>query len=124
MDEWIEILLFVAFVVGSILIDRQKKKSDSADADGETVMPDTAMPDTTIPEEVMPHATPEVVRPVAAVRRQPVRTERKSADNTRRTTPAQPIVAATEEEQSEFALNDIDDVRRAVIWSEILRRKY
>lgn len=124
MDEWIEILLFVAFVVGSIIIDKRQKKSDSADADGDTVMPDTAMPDTTIPEEVMPHATPEVVQPVAAMRRQPVRTERKSADNTRRTTPAQPVMAATEEEQSEFALNDIDDVRRAVVWSEILRRKY
>ncbi len=124
MDEWIEILLFVAFVAGSIIIDKRQKKSDSGDADGDTVMPDTAMPGTTIPEEVMPHATPEVVRPVAAVRRQPVRTEHKSADNTRRTTEAQPAMAATEEEQSEFALDDIDDVRRAVVWSEILRRKY
>ncbi len=124
MDEWIEILLFIAFVVGGIILDKRQNKSDSADADGDTVMPDTAMPNTVMPEEVMPHTTPQEVQPVAAVRRQPVRTVHKAADNTRRTVPVQPTMVAAEEEQSEFALDDADDVRRAIVWSEILRRKY
>lgn len=113
MDEWIEILVFVAFVVGGMLLDKRRKKSDSADADGGTAMTGEAMP-YEVPDETQP----------AAVRRQPVRTKHKAADNTGRTIPVQPPAAATEEEQSEFALKDADDVRRAVVWSEILRRKY
>ncbi len=113
MDEWIEILVFVAFVVGGMFLDKRRKGSDSADADGGTAMTGEAMPQE-VPDEAQP----------VAVRRQPVRAERKAADNTGRTAPAQPSAAAAEEEQSEFALKDADDVRRAVVWSEILSRKY
>lgn len=113
MDGWIEILVFVAFVVGGMLLDKRQKRSDSADTDGGTAMTG----------EAMPHEAPEEVQP-AAVRRQPVRTKHKAADNAARTIPVQPPTAATGEEQSEFALKDADDVRRAVVWSEILRRKY
>ncbi len=113
MDGWIEILVFVAFVVGGMFLDKRQKRGDSADTDGGTVMPD----------EAMPHDTPEETQHVA-VRRQPVQAAHKATSKAAHTAPVPPAAAATEEEQSEFALKDADDVRRAVVWSEILSRKY
>lgn len=80
--------------------------------------------------QTIPDLPPEVMD-FPPVHRSPSISEESRGNNTRRPSPP-PIpdkerIALLEEEQTqeqEFDIRSVDEVRRGIIWSEILNRKY
>lgn len=116
MEDIVKFLLVIGFIV--IGIAKQYKKEADKEAEPDMPVPDEPLPDlqkgdTTcggyIPEG------PKTVKPVPKPRKAPPRSA-----------PATPPLAEpqTPEETSEFNIRSAEEARKAIIWSEILNRKY
>ena len=119
MDDLFTILIIVSFVVAGVLKEIRKARTAN-----EAPLPDFAdEEDDPCPDEE-PQEWLAPVAPPAPVSRQ--------ASSPRRTKTVQPQSPASPsevsgdvpEDTSEYAIRTAEEARRAIVWSEILHRKY
>ena len=126
MEDAFKFLLVVA-VIAIGLVRRFKKESNkSADESPDIPMPDTDNP---LPEywggDTYGGFIPEGPKP--AEKPKPVsRPSSKSKHASMRTSPPSPASSPQEsgEATSEYGIHSAEEARKAIIWSEILQRKY
>ena len=123
MEDMFQVLLTVAFIVIGIVSQWKKGKNEDAPD-----VPEMSLPDDFDPlMECSDEAIPTVDMPPQPVQ-QPSRPQRKKPERQRKphtaTTPPPTPANTTTREADDYSLHDVDDVRRAIIWSEILQRKY
>lgn len=137
MDGWIEILVFVAFVAFGVFMDKRQKKAGNADSDAPDMSPQPDMTEATEAEQPQPAMQqPWIPQPEPTVQqaytrhapKKPKRKQQKAAftpDPVSRVTRQQPASPLPQKEaESEYAFKSIDDVRKAIVWAEIINRKY
>ena len=123
MEDMFQVLLTVAFIVIGIVSQWKKGKNEDAPDVPEMSLPDDCDPMMECSDE----AIPTVDMPPQPVQ-QPSRPQRKKPERQRKphtaTTPPPTPANTTPREADDYSLHAVDDVRRAIIWSEILQRKY
>lgn len=111
MDGWIEFIVFFSFVGLGILIDARKKRSRSASQDQEVEQAKGS-------ESVLAGRTARITgkRP----NQQKAASHQPSPSIRTATIPDAPVTPGSEKEHEEL----VEEVRKGIIWSEILTRKY
>ena len=129
MDGLIDFIIFVAFIGICIFFDKVgdavKKAKKEAEAGPVTVN----IPPIPQPQKPL---QPQKAATRKAPKKQDVRSWQQREDLSRRTEFQNEGVRSTTnviqpieiQQRSEFALDTADDARKAIIWSEILNRKY
>lgn len=129
------VIILIAFI-GSVMGQNKKKKSSTAsDQPVEDAPKDTPLPDPFRGLMSRPTVTPTASRRV--VQNASTLTKKKGEHPFLSTKEegvpvtfaegqlAQPPVKAEEETgESDYAIRDMDDLKKAIIWSEIIHRKY
>ena len=125
MEDIFKFLLVIGVIVIGFV--RQAKKGAKKRDGGTPVMP---MPDeeTAFPEsredETYGGYIPEGPKPEVIITAKKTEKKRKSAGiSSNHFSPPTPAPQETNE-QSEFEIHSVEEARRAIIWSEILQRKY
>jgi hypothetical protein len=119
------IVLLVFALLGGLTGQNKKKKSDTSS--DKPVIPTNHSPLPEAWKDLLPHEQ-SISKPVKQVSKKKVNVEKPFLDT--KEEGQQSVVILEEnknkEDQSEneYAFKDIDDVRKGIIWSEILHRKY
>lgn len=120
MDEFLSSFLVPIVIIFVFAIRIIGKFRSSAEDSGDTVFPQDF---DEVPEEtpVVPVCGQQREKPFAANGRRetkrPVQAERFSVPKSEKVEPVP-------DEPAEFAINNEEEARKAMVWSEILRRKY
>ena len=123
MDGLIEFLFFAGFVAVCIFIDKMNNAVKKAPKSVEEPMPEVLE----IP--VPPTVSVKKVKPQQSAKRA---TRTKYEDITQREqfksegvrSTVSPLQTIETTPRSEYAINSVEEARKAIIWSEILNRKY
>ena len=120
MDDFFNFLLIVATVVVFVskLFKKETDKATEADIDVDVPDEDTPLPRTVTPTSR--HTAVPPSRPSGKTSRPSGKTSRKAPSST----PSYDHRSPQEEPEadSEFAIRSAEEARRAIVWSEILRR--
>ena len=128
MDGLIEFILFAGFIGICIFFDKLSnvmKKTQKQPGPGPVIV---EIP--TIPQPQKPIQTKQTIRKPtknADLKIRPQREElskRKEFQNEGIRSTANVIQPIENQQRSEFTIDSADDARKAIIWSEILNRKY
>lgn len=121
MEDTFKFLLVAAVI--AIGLVRQLKQSAKESAEGKTAMPRPTA-ENPLPENwgggTFEEHTPEAPKPKAA----PPAYRHTASSKPQAPPPSESQEAESDGEPSEFSIRSAEEARRAVIWSEILRRKY
>lgn len=134
MDEVLKFLLIAAVIVIGIVRQLKKEANKNADKAPSMPIPETENP---LPENwgggtyggYIPEG-PQQEPPVQVKKKKTTSTPKPFLSNTTSSTtqitspPASSLQESDESEESEFAIHSAEEARRAIIWSEILQRKY
>lgn len=112
MEDIVKFLLVIGFIVIGIV--KQSKKETDKEAE-----PDMPVPDAPLP-------TQPIAQPRKAKKKGKAKPFPQTSGPSPHSTPATPPLAEpqTPEETSEFNIRSAEEARKAIIWSEILNRKY
>lgn len=133
MEDVLKILLILGFIIFGVVKKARKEAKDNAPWD-ESDMP-APQPENPLPEawgsgEIQVETVPETPRPEArpkATDAFPPRRRKASVQEGARTTqPASPILneSPAPPPSPDVDIHSLEEVRRGIIWSEILKRKY
>lgn len=131
MDDLFTILIILSFVVAGVLKEIRKTRMAS-----EAPLPDFAdeedasCPDEEPQEWLAPAVPPAPASPAPAASSSPSAGQRpyradRHTSSPRRAQPQSPAPPSeASEDVSEYAIRTAEEARRAIVWSEILHRKY
>ena len=125
MEDVLKFLVIIAVIAVGIVKQYNKearKKNTTAAPTGMPPVPEDADTDSPLPprrampagEPFIPHSEP--ARPT------PPKPRRQARPSAAATPPQRP--EATEAGEGEYAIRSAEDARRAIVWGEILKRKY
>ena len=125
MEDIVKFLIVAGIIIFGLVRQMKKEAKKKADDGPIAPIPDAANPlpenwnDGTyggfIPKGPEPEATPKLTKKP---------TNRIDTLSKQKIAPPPSIIEPEVEETSEFAIHSAEEARRAIIWSEILQRKY
>ncbi len=126
MENIITFLLIMGILIIGYSTQQVKKEAKKrSEQQPHTPIPDIEYP---IPENwddiILEESHPKVTQTVTQAERKKNFSSVKSIKNPSISKPISPIAMQKSEAPSEFAIHSVEEVRRAIIWSEILQRKF
>lgn len=123
MEEILKFLLIAGVIIIAIIKQVSKSKAEQADKKSHIPVPMPNPTDETgapVPDQWGNVLTPKKTKKAKATPVQPATPPPAKKKTLPATTESEPTLA----EDSEFAIHSAEEARRAIIWSEILNRKY
>ena len=124
MEDVLKILLILGFIIFGVVKKARKEAKDNAPWD-ESDMP-APQPEREIQVETVPETPRPEARPKATDAFPPRRRKASVQEGARTTRPASPILneSPAPPPSPDVDIHSLEEVRRGIIWSEILKRKY